>query len=505
MDQLASALVQVMTPVPFLWLLLGVSSGIFVGAIPGLGGGMLITLVLPLTFTMDSTNALIMMIGMYVGSVSGGLISATLLRMPGTPSSVVTTFDGYPMAQKGEPGRALGLGIGSSVIGGLISGFFLVVLSPPLSIWALSFGPWEYFTMIMMGMILIASISKGSMAKGLLAGALGMTAAMPGLNESDGQLRLTYGFTVLSGGFNLLPVLLGIFVMSQILKDAISIKNVPKLMVSSRAVFPSWRQWAGHSVNLIRSSVVGTWIGILPGVGASISAMVSYGMAKTFSRTPEKFGTGHDEGIIASEAANNANVGGALIPLVTMGIPGSPIDAILLGALVLHQIQPGPLLFVTNSSFVWALIAAYLVANIIMFVLMTLSVKHLARVINFNRAYLLPAIFVFCLVGAYSLTNRMFDVWVVLGFGVVGFMLDRAKVPLGPFVIGFVLAGPLEAELRSGLQLSQGSLMPLLTRPIALCFLTVALFTLIFPIVSDQVKKARKRNSTVEEAVQAKD
>lgn len=492
MEALIHAIQYIFTSEAFLWLLLGVSSGIFVGAVPGLGGGMLITLVLPLTFHMDSTIALVMMIGMYVGSVSGGLISATLLRMPGTPSSIITTFDGYPMAQKGEPGRALGLGIGSSLIGGLIAGFFLVVLSPPLSIWALSFGPWEYFTMVLMALVLIASISQGSMVKGLLAGILGITAALPGLNESDGQLRLTLGFHDMDDGFNLLPVLLGVFVMSQIIKDGLNIERVAVLSGDARAVFPKFRKWLSYSTNIIRSACIGTWIGILPGVGASISSMVSYGIAKTFSRTPEKFGTGHDEGVVASEAANNANVGGALIPLVTMGIPGSPIDAILLGALVLHKIQPGPLLFTTNAPFVWAMIAAYLVANVLMFFIMSFSVRHIARVIQFNRAYLLPVIFVFCMIGAYSLSNRMFDVWVVIGFGVVGFALDRAKVPLGPFVIGYVLAGVLEAELRSGLQSSQGSFLPMVTRPISLTFTIICLLTLIYPFYMQWRKNKKK-------------
>jgi putative tricarboxylic transport membrane protein len=474
----------IFTPWPFFYVLLGTSLGIFVGAVPGLTGGMLITLTMPLTFYMDSTHALVMLVAMYVGSVSGGLISATLLRMPGTPSSIMTTFDGYPMAQQGKPERALALGIGSSLIGGLIAGFFLVVLSPPLSRWAMTFGPWEYCTMVLMAIVLIASISQGSMVKGLIAGFLGMVFAMPGLNESDGQLRLTFGLTELSDGFKLLPVLLGIFVMSQIIKDAYEIHRRPvSLKLGKAAAIIRLGEWRRHWLNIVRSGLIGTWIGILPGVGASISAMVAYVTAKNFSRTPEKFGTGHEEGIVASEAANNANVGGALIPLITMGIPGSPIDAILLSALILHNIQPGPLLFLTNGAFVWALVAAYLVANLLMFLIMTVSVRHIAKVITFNKAYLLPVIFVSCVVGAYALANRMYDVWVVIGFGVLGFFLERAKVPLGPFVIGFVLAGIFEAELRSSLQLSDDGFLGILDRPIALTFFTLSILMLLWPFV----------------------
>jgi putative tricarboxylic transport membrane protein len=494
---LLGAFVYVLHPWPFFWVLLGTTLGIFVGAVPGLTGGMLITLALPLTFYMDSTQALLLLVAMYVGSVSGGLISATLLRMPGTPSSIMTTFDGYPMAQQGQPERALALGIGSSLIGGLIAGVFLVLLSPPLSRWAMSFSPWEYFTMVLMAIVLIASISQGSMIKGLIAGFLGMLFAMPGLNESDGQLRLTFGFHEFDDGFKLLPVLLGIFVMSQIIKDAFEINKAPvSLKLGQSRVLIRLGEWRRHTVNILRSGVIGTWIGILPGVGASISSMVAYVTAKNFSKTPEKFGTGSEEGIVASEAANNANVGGALVPMITMGIPGSPIDAILLSALILHNIQPGPLLFLTNGDFVYALMAAYFVANILMFLIMTVAVRHIARLMSVDKAFLLPIIFVCCVDGAYALSNRMYDVWVVIGVGIIGFGLDRAKVPLGPFVIGFVLAGIFEAELRSSLQMSDAGFFAILDRPIALTFLAISVLMLLWPVVQQQ---RRRRRSTLPE------
>lgn len=489
--ELVSALGYILQPEPLFFVVLGTWLGIFVGAVPGLTGGMLISLVIPLTFYMDSTHALVLMVAMYVGSVSGGLISAMLLRMPGTPSSIMTTFDGYPMAAGGEPHRALALGIGASLMGGLIAGAFLVVLSPPLSRWAMQFGPWEYFAMVLMAIVLIATLSHGSMLKGLLGGFLGMLFAMPGLNESDGQLRLTFGIDELADGFKLLPMLLGVFVTSQIIKDALEIDRLPEALVVGRGrSLMSLRQWARHCVNIVRSSVIGTWIGILPGVGASISSMVAYGVTKNLSRTPEKFGTGHDEGIVASEAANNANVGGALIPLITMGIPGSPIDAILLSALILHNIQPGPLLFITNGDFVWALIAAYLVANVLMFLTMTFSVRWLARAASVDRAVLLPIIFVCCVVGAYALSNRIYDVWVVVIFGLVGFGLERAKVPLGPFVIGFVLAPLFESEFRAAMQISHGSLLGVFDRPIAVTFLAIALVMLVWPFVPVRRKAA---------------
>ncbi|MGP1397708.1 MAG: tripartite tricarboxylate transporter permease [Inquilinaceae bacterium] len=492
MADLGTALLYIAQPWPFFYVLLGTALGVFVGAVPGLTGGMLITLTMPLTFYMNSTHALVLLVAMYVGSVSGGLISATLLRMPGTPSSIMTTFDGYPMARAGHPERALALGIGASLIGGLVAGAFLILLSPPLSKWAMTFSPWEYFSMVMMAIVLIASISQGSMVKGLIAGVLGIAFALPGLNESDGQLRLTLGFHVLDDGFKLLPVLLGVFVVSQILKDAFEIGRKPvSLRLGGGRVLIGAREWRRHGGNILRSSVIGTWIGILPGVGASISSMVAYVTAKNLSKTPEKFGTGHEEGIVASEAANNANVGGALIPLVTMGIPGSPIDAILLSALILHNIQPGPLLFLTNGEFVWALMAAYLVANVLMFLIMTASMRWIARLIVFDKALLLPVIFVCCVVGAYALSNRMYDVWVVLAFGVLGFFLDRARVPLGPFVIGFVLAEIFEGELRSSLQMSDHGFLGIFERPIATSFLVISLVMLVWPFFRSWRRRSR--------------
>lgn len=492
-EALFSALVQVMQFPTVLWLILGVGCGIVVGAIPGLGGGMLISLTIPLTFGMNATDALVMMIGMYVGAVSGGMVSATLLRMPGTPSAVMTTFDGHPMAARGEAGRALGLGVTASLVGGLIAGVFLVVMSPPLAKLALTFGPWEYFSMVLLAVVLIAALSKGSMAKGLLGGALGIAFALPGLNESDGQLRLTFGVDELADGFNLLPVLLGVFVMSQIIRDtaAAATRTAPPIMAKfDKTKLPGLRDLRRHGGNMMRSSVIGTFVGVLPGVGASIASMIAYGTARSLSKTPEKFGTGCEEGIVASESANNSNVGGALVPLITMGIPGSPIDAILLGALVLHQIQPGPLLFVTNGEFVWALMAAYLIANVLMFAMMVVALPGLARIVRIKTAYLMPAIFVFCVIGAFGLSNRMFDVYVVIGFGLVGVLLERAKVPVGPFVIGFVLASILEAELRSGLQASGGSYLPMLTRPVSLFFVLSAGVLLALQMIPRRGSKA---------------
>lgn len=468
---------------PLFYLTIGVALGIGVGAIPGLTASMLIALTLPLTYYMDSVHALTLLIGMYVGGISGGLISATLLRMPGTPASIMTTFDGYPMTQKGQGERALGLGITASVVGGVISWVFLAVLSPPLADLALQFGPWEYFTMVLMALVMLASLSQGSLIKGLIAGCLGMVLAMPGIDPSIGQNRLTLGWHELEGGLQLLPVLIGAFAVSQILKDIIDIEmRLEPVAVGRKGIFLSLVDFRTHGANMLRSSIIGTWIGLLPGIGANIAAMMAYSTAKNLSKTPEKFGTGHEPGVVAAETANNASVGGALIPMITMGIPGSVTEAILIGALIIHNLQPGPLLFATNPEVAYGVIAAYLVANLIMFVLMITFVTTIAKLIYIPKAYLLSAILVFCVIGTFALGNRFFDVWVMLSFGLIGFGLEYCKVPLGPFVIGFVLSPIAEEQLRSGLMASEGSFMAVFDRPFAVTFLAASLLTLCWPL-----------------------
>ena len=483
---LTTAMGQIFAPWTFFMLFVGTSLGIVVGAIPGMTGAMLIALTLPITFYMDPFNAIILLISMYVGAISGGLITATLLRMPGTPAAVMTTFDGYPMARGGRPGRALGLGITASFVGGLVSWVALLTITKPLSIIATRFGPFEYFTLIMMAMVLIASVSEGSLKKGIIAGFFGMLISMPGVDPASGMPRLTFDYYLLNGGLKLLPVLIGVFAVSQIINDALGMGKIgERLSMSNKGLLMSLRDFKQQAVNLIRSSLIGTGVGILPGIGASIGSVIAYTVAKNTSKTPEKFGTGSEEGIIASEAANNATVGGALIPLIAMGIPGSVIDAILIGALMIHSIQPGPTLFLTNADIVWGMIAACLMANILMWMLMTSSVKYISLLMYMPRSFVLPIVMVFCVVGSYALNNTMFDVWVMLVFGVIGFMLERARYPLGPFVIGFVLAPLAEEKLRSGLMMTAGDISPIVTRPLPLIFTLTAIGLLIWPLYSD--------------------
>ncbi len=462
---------------------LGTSLGVMVGAIPGLTGAMLIALTLPLTFSMSGEAALILLVSMYVGSVSGGLITATLLRMPGTPASIMTTLDGYPMAKSGRPGRALALGVTASLVGGLVSWFFLLLLAKPMADWSTNFGPFEFFSLVLMALVLIASVGGKSLSKGLLAGFLGILATMPGTSPATGEVRWNFGFNALDDGFKLLPVLMGLFAVNQVIRDIVHLEEpIERIRLKKEKLLVSFQDFKKYWGNMLRSSVIGTWVGILPGIGANIGSVMAYSATKTLAKNPDEFGKGSEEGIVSAESANNATVGGALIPLVAMGIPGSVIDAILLGALVIHGLQPGPLLFSQNPEAVHTMIGTMLLANLFMFAFMLLAMRWLSKLASTPRALLLPVILTFCVIGSFALGNRMFDVWVMIGFGIFGLAMEKLKIPLAPFVIGFVLAPVAEEHLSAGLMQSGGSLLPLVTRPISLIFFLISLGLLILSI-----------------------
>jgi len=492
MPGLSEALTQLTSPMGLMLVVVGAALGIFVGAVPGLTGTMLVALVLPLTYGADPLLSMTFLISIYVGAVSGGMITATLLRMPGTPASIVTTLDGYPMAKNGQPGRALGLGVMSSFVGGLVSWTFLVLLTNPIAKLSSKFGYFEYFSLVMMALVLIATIGGKSLPRSLFSGFLGIFLSMPGINAATGKARLTFGVTEMNDGFQLLPVLIGLFAINQILRDIINVEEKgDAIELGKESVLLSFKDGIRHGVNLIRSSVIGTWIGILPGIGANIGSVTAYSVARSVSKQPEKFGTGHEDGVVAAEAANNATIGGALIPLIAMGLPGSVMEAVLLGALVIHGLQPGPRLFEESPAMVYTIMGAMFLANIAMAVIMLFSMRFLARVARLPRPYLLPVILCFCVVGSFALSNRLFDVWVMLGFGLLGFALETLRIPLAPFVIGFVLGPIAEKNLSIGLQASDGSFWPIVQNGMSLTFLIVAAVMLFLPFVRQQLKIRR--------------
>lgn len=492
MPDLQEAILHLFTLTGIGLVVLGTTLGIFVGAIPGLTGTMLIALTLPLTYGADPQHAMTLLISIYVGAVSGGMITATLLRMPGTPASIVTTLDGYPLAKNGEPERALALGVFSSFVGGLISWAFLVLLAKPVAELSTKFGPFEYFSLVMMALVLIASIGGSSMPRSILAGVLGVLASMPGITAATGQARLTFGMTELNDGFQLLPVLIGLFAVNQILNElAKGPKQLHAIPLKQSGSLLKLAAFKMHLGNMVRSSVIGTWIGILPGIGANIGSVTAYAVAKNCSDEPEKFGTGHEAGIVAAESANNATIGGALIPLIAMGIPGSVVEAILLGALVIHGLQPGPRLFDDNPGIVYTIMCAMFVSNIVMFLVMGKSMRLLARLTVIPKAYLLPLILSFCVVGSYALSSRFFDVWTMFGFGLFGLMLEAKRIPLAPFVLGFVLWPMAEENLSAGLMSTNGDVTPVFTRPLSLLFILVAVVVLLAPVIRKRLQRVK--------------
>ncbi len=476
-------------------VIIGVAVGVVMGAIPGLSGGMTLALALPLTFYMSGNSAIVLLVSIYVGVVAGGLITAIILNIPGTPANLVTAWDGYPMTRKGHAGRALGLGIFASLVGSVISWIILVSFAPLLSAFALQFNHFDYFAMVMMALVLISSLSEGSMVRALMAGLLGMLFALPGIDPVSAQLRLNFGYQQMSGGFHILPVLIGLFGISQVIQDCLRIADQPRMSNSVGVTLPKLATIKEQAVNLIRSSVIGTWIGVLPGLGTTIGSLVAYSFAKNSSKNPEEFGSGIDDGIVASEAANSANIGGGLIPVITLGIPGSVGDVILLAALILHGVTPGPLLFANNPEYAWGIIWTMLVASFVMFTLMSITSPWVARIVNIPRIYVMPAVMILSIVGSFAVNNRLFDVWVMLGSGALGYIMILLRLPLGPFSIGFILAPIAESSLRSGLMASRGSYEPLWTQPVAASLLVIAMLTFFWPLIRKSINHLRRRES----------
>src|SRR5688572_13231115 len=418
-------------------LLIGTFIGVVGGAMPGITNTMTVIMVLPFTFGLEPLQGLAAMIGVYVGGESGGLIASTLLGIPGKPSSIATMFDGFPMAQKGEPGRALWLGIWASFFGGLLGAIFLIGATGPLAALALEFGPWEYFSLFVFALSMVAGLTGASISAGLLSGAIGLVITVMGNDPVMGQPRLTLGIAWLEGGIPFLPVLIGVFAFAQIMSDVekMQTKNpdpargfvVPKLAVSHLRVV--W-EILSRLILLLWTSFIGLLIGVLPAIGGSAANVMAYDQAKKFSRHPERFGTGTPEGIIASEAANNANVGGSLVTIMAFGIPGDAVTAVMLGALTIHGIQPGPLFISQEPKLAYGIFAAYLLGHFIMIAVMFVGVRWFLRIVTVPKATLFPIILVLCVVGAYALNNTMANVYVLLLCGVLGYAMVKGALPL---------------------------------------------------------------------------
>lgn len=497
MPAFIEALTFVLTPFNFLLLLIGVSGGIIVGALPGLTGSVGIILLLPFLFYVDAANALIMLSGMFCGAMYGGAISAILVATPGTPSAAATMLDGYPLAQKGEAGKAIGVATIASTSGGIISMVFLILIAPQLARFGLRFGPPEYFALICFALTIIASVSAASLVKGLIAGFLGLLVASIGLDPLMGYSRFTFGVPRLLTGFPMLPVLIGVFAISQLL---VQLENVGKRITIPeqrvKKVLPSRSELKGLFKVIIPTSVLGTFLGIIPGTGGAIASFWAYSEAKRFSKHPETFGTGNIHGIAAPEAANNGTTGGALVPLLTLGIPGDVITAVMLGALMVVGIRPGPMLFREHPEVINSLFVALILAQLLILVLGLASVRVLPKVLKTPSQILFPIIMALCFIGAFSLNNSRYDMLIALVFGGVGYFLKKYGFPPASFILGVILGPLAEGHLGRALVTSRGDWAILFRPPITTVFYILAVLSILYALKGSDLVKRRVSESS---------
>ncbi len=506
---MAEAFAAVFSPVCLLLILVGTVIGIIFGSIPGLSATMAVVLFLPLTFGMTPINGTSLLVGLYMGGISGGLISAILLAIPGTPSSISTVFDGAPMARKGEAGKALGIGILYSFIGSIFGVAALWFISPALARVTLMFSAADYFAVAVFSLTIIASLSGKDMLNGILSGLLGIALSMVGMAPIDGATRFTFGNYQLLGGFDITVVLIGLFAVTDIILAGFSRKtlstNYEKMPYSLKGYGISLKEFISQIPNTISSAIIGVVIGILPGIGGSTAGLLSYTVTKNASKHPEKFGVGCIDGIIASETSNNAVIGSSLIPLLCMGIPGNTVAAVFLGGLLVHGINPGPLIFQKSGSVVYGIYLALVVSAFIMLIVERGALRFFVKLLDTPKHILLPIVMVMCCVGAYSANVRSFDVITLLAFGLLGLAMKNLKLPSTPLIIGFILGPMFEENLRQALQASHGSWMVFVQRPISCGFLIVAILSTAFFIWQNQKGKknaqaANEKFDTEEEA-----
>jgi len=478
-------------------LFFGVLIGLIVGAIPGLNGNMAIALLIPLTFTMKPTGGLVILGAIYCAAAYGGSIAAILIGVPGTISSIVTTFDGFPMAQKGQAGKALGIATYSSVFGGIFSTLVLILAAPSLAMQALKFGPAEYFALTVLGLSCISSISRGSLLKGLISGVLGLIISCIGIAPQTGYSRFIFNNFSLLEGVPFMPALIGLFGVTAVLKIVeksgnplrkSKLPNLQGLILNFRTIkklFPTW----------IRSAIIGTGIGIIPGAGTSIATFLSYEFAKEYSKNPEEFGKGAEEGIAASEAANNGVVGGSLVPLLALGVPGNSTSALFLGALMIHGIRTGPTLFIERPDIIYTFLVSLFIANIIMAPLGLFVARFMGNILYIPKSILGSIIIAICTAGTYSIRNNIFDITVLIIFGVIGYVFDKFRISIAPFILGLVLGPMMELSIQQALVISRGSYSFLWRRPITFLLLLLAILIIsknIWPFLFKKRKLMKK-------------
>jgi putative tricarboxylic transport membrane protein len=487
LDNLLAGFSIVFQPLTFGLMVFGTALGVIIGALPGMTGSMGIILLLPIVYYLPADTAMIMLAGLFCGAMMGGSVSAILLRTPGTPSASATLLDGYPLCQQGKAGKAIGIATVASFFGGIFSTACLILIAPQLAKVALQFQAADFFSLSIFGLTIMASASAKNIIKGLLAGWIGLLASTVGIDVIVGVNRFTFGNIYLMGGFQLLPVLIGVFAVAQVFNEVPVLKDENRIVeqrIKMRDVIPSLGDLKAISMAVIVGAVIGVFIGIIPGTGGAISCFLAYNVVQRFSKNRDQFGNGAIEGVAAPEASNNGTTGGAMIPMLTLGVPGDAVTAVMLGALTLIGVKPGPLLFIEMPHVVYAIFSGMITIQFVMLIMGFLSAKFAPYVLKVPYQILMPVIMVLCVVGAFTLGNSLFDVLVAVVFGVIGFFMRKYGYPGAPLVLGVILGPMAEDNLNRAMLVSGNDWTIILQRPISLFFLILSVVSIVFALIA---------------------
>ena len=492
---LTTGLKIVLTPTTFLLISAGTILGVIFGAMPGVSASMAVALALPFAYAMDPVIAIAFLVAVYCAAITGGGITAILFKIPGTPSNAPTTFDGYPMAQRGEAGKALGFSLIASAIGGLFAAFAMALVSPQLANVALRFGPSELFAVSFLGLSVLSCLDSDNIVKTLISGLLGLLLACVGMDPMLGIPRFTWGNSTLLSGIEMIPIMIGLFAVTEVLKQTIAPKKKLEALDGKidnskmKTVFPSLKEVWETKASMTRASVIGTIVGILPGAGATIASFLSYAIEKKVSKHPEKLGTGIADGIVASEAANNAATGGSMVPLLSLGIPGGNAAAIMMTALVIKGVQIGPMLIRTQPVYLASVFGSMLVTNIIMVIAAMMVAKVFAKILAVPYTILGPIIIMLAAIGAYALKNNSGDVVLMAAAGIIGYIFVKLGYNSAALVLGLVLGQMCESNFRRAYTLTNGNIMEMLTKPITAVIMISCILMLLYPLVKPLIKK----------------
>ena len=481
---ITNAAIAAVSPLNLAICLLGTVVGIVIGALPGFTSTMGVALFIPFSYSMPPATGMIFLVSIYCSSTYGGSISAILINTPGTPSAVITTIDGYEMTKNGEGGRALAMAVFSSLIGGLFSAMALLLIAPPLARLVLLFGPVEIFYLALFGLSIIVGFSKGSLVKGLISGIVGLLLATVGVDMISGVYRYTFDNVSLFEGMPSVPLVIGLFSACQVfaLGEQKRASIVHEIAQFTDSAFPRWADIRDNWFNMLRSSFIGTIVGIIPAAGMSIACAIAYNEAKRASKHPEKFGSGSVEGVIASEAANNGVTGGSLVPLLTLGVPGNTVSAVFLGGLLIHGLRPGVQLFTKYADISYTLLLGLFVANVMMFVVGLFAAREVAKVTRVSTDILAPIIMVLCVMGSYAIRNNLFDTGLMLTFGIVGYLMKRWGFSAPSMILGVILGPMAESEFRRAVMLSRGDISFFWSSPVSIILLLLIALSLLAPL-----------------------